>query len=212
MRYWLHSAHLLVENKKMSKSAGNFYTLRDLLEMGHDPLAIRWVLLSTHYRQPSNFTFDALAAAGRSLQRIRDFRIRLSEVRQPDGIDLQNACDACENLFRQALDDDLNISAALASVFEFIRQVNVQLDQFTVGQAGAERALALLDRLNAVTGVFAPPIAEEAPQEVLERVAARTQARRNKDFALADAIRDELAESGWLIEDTPDGPRVKRAD
>jgi len=212
VRYWLHSAHLLVENKKMSKSAGNFHTLRDLLDMGHDPLAIRWVLLSTHYRQPSNFTFEALAAAGRSLQRIRDFRIRLSELRQPDGIDLQNACEACETLFREALDDDLNISAALASVFEFIRQVNVQLDQFTVGRGGAERALALLDRLNAVTGVFAPPIAEEAPQDVLDRVAARTQARRDKDFALADAIRDELAESGWLIEDTPDGPRVKRAD
>lgn len=209
VRYWVHNAHLLIEGRKMSKSAGNFYTLRDLLDQGHDPLAIRYVLLETHYRQPNNFTFDALEARKHSLERIRDFRIRLSEVESPAGSDLGELIETCETTFGEALDDDLNISAALARVFDFIRDVNSQLDEFAVSKEGAQNAQALLDRLHRVTGVFPPLPTNGVPEEIQALVKERQQARRAKDFARADAIRDELAGSGWVVEDTPDGPRVK---
>lgn len=209
VNYWLHCAHLVVEGKKMSKSLGNFYTLRDLLEKGIEPLAIRWVLLATHYRQPSNFAFDALAAASQSLRRIADFRLRMQEIRG-EGSDLQKECAACEADFVRDMDDDLNISGALGTVFTFIREVNRQADQDEVGTEGAQNALALLDKLNAVTGLFAGVREEAVPEEILELVGARQKARRAKDFAASDAIRDQLAAAGWVVEDTPDGPRVKK--
>lgn len=210
VKYWLHNAHLVVDGKKMSKSLGNFYTLRDLIAKNIDPLAIRYILIGTHYRQPSNFTFEALDAAAQALRRIRDFRIRLAEV-HGSGADLAGVCAACETAFAEAMDDDLNISGALAAVFDFIRDVNKLLDESTVGEDGARNALALMDRLNAVTGVLAPATEESVPQDVLDRVLERQQARRNKDFARSDALRDQLLAEGWVIEDTASGPRVKRA-
>jgi cysteinyl-tRNA synthetase len=209
VHYWLHAAHLRVEGRKMAKSYGNTYTLRDLMEKGHDPQAIRWALLSNHYRQPSNFTFDSLEAANQSLQRIRDFRLRLAEV-AGDGVGLEAETAACEEAFGAALDDDLNISAALAAVFDFVRDTNKLIDEGSLGAEGADRAQALLDRLHAVAGLFPKAETESAPQEILDLVAERQTARREKDFARADAIRDELAAAGWVIEDTPDGARVKR--
>ncbi len=209
VNYWLHCAHLMVDGRKMSKSLGNFHTLRDLLEKGLDPRAIRYTLLATHYRQPANFTFEAVEAATQALRRIRDFRIRLAET-TGEGDALQEECAACEKAFVRDMDDDLNISGALGAVFNFIRDVNKKLDAGSAGREGADNALALLDRLDAVTGVFAEADEEAAPQEILDQVAARQEARRNKDFAAADAIRDALLEAGWVIEDTPDGARVKR--
>jgi cysteinyl-tRNA synthetase len=209
VRYWLHSAHLFVENKKMAKSTGNFFTLRDLIDKGHDPIAIRWVLIATHYRQPNNFTFDALDAAAQSLRRIRDFRLRLADV-TGDGDDFADAMATCEKAFGDALDDDLNISGALAAVFDFIRDTNKLIDENAVSAAGAAAAVDLLDRLDAVTGLFGAPEEAEAPQEIQDLVLQRQQARRDKDFAQADAIRDKLTQLGWTLEDTPDGPRVKR--
>jgi cysteinyl-tRNA synthetase len=210
VKYWLHSAHLYVDNKKMSKSLGNFYTLRDLLEKGHDPQAVRWVLIATHYRQPNNFTFDALDAAKESLRRVRDFRDRLAAV-TGDGDGLSEETVACEEAFGTALDDDLNISGALGAVFEFIRAANKRMDADGVGRDGAARALALLDRLDAVTGLFKPWADAEAPAEVMQLVMERGEARRSRDFARADAIRKQLTDMGWAVEDTPDGPRVTKA-
>ncbi len=211
VKYWLHSAHLFVDGRKMSKSFGNFYTLRDLLEKGHDPKAIRWTLIATHYRQPSNFTFDALEAANESLRRIRDFRGRLGEIRT--GADGLGELDVtCEKAFGDALDDDLNISGAIGAVFDFVRETNKLIDANTLGKEGAARALALLDRLNAVTGLFDAAAKEAVPEAVTALVLERQQARRNKDFKRSDAIRDQLLADGWVIEDTSDGPRVKRAN
>ncbi|HEO69643.1 MAG TPA: cysteine--tRNA ligase, partial [Candidatus Hydrogenedentes bacterium] len=119
VKYWMHCAHLVVENKKMSKSLGNFYTLRDLLERGHDPLAIRYVLIATHYRQPNNFSFDALEAAKQALRRIQDFRLRLKDLRG-DGKTIEDLVERCRSQFGEALDDDLNTSGGLAAVFDFI--------------------------------------------------------------------------------------------
>jgi len=208
--YWIHCAHLMVEGRKMAKSFGNFYTLRDLLEKGHNPLAIRWVLVATHYRQPNNFSFDALEAANQALNRIRDFRLRLKDV-AGSGSDLAKEVSACETAFGQALDDDLNISAGLAAVFDFLREANALMDKNEVGAEGARNAEALLERLDAVAGLF-PPLEEDAvPQEILDLVQERQQARRDKDFARADTIRDTLAAQGWSVKDTPDGPRISRA-
>ena len=211
VNYWLHCAHLVVNGQKMSKSLGNFFTLRDLLDKGIDPMAVRWVLLATHYRQPNNFSFDAADAAKESLRRVRDFRQRLRET-AGDGDTLEAEVAEAERAFAAAMDDDLNISGGLAAVFEFIRTVNAKLDHDAVGAAGGERAQALLDRLDSVTGLFADAEAAPVPQEVLDRVQARQDARRAKDFARADAIRDALLAEGWVIEDTPNGARVKRAD
>jgi cysteinyl-tRNA synthetase len=208
VRFWVHNAYLIVENKKMSKSLGNFFTLRDLIDKGYDPKAIRWVLLATHYHQPNNFTFDALDAAAQSLRRVRDFIGRLAGV-TGEGSDLSEAASACEEAFGAALDDDLNISAALATVFDFIRDTNKLIDQNVVGAEGAANAVALLERLDGVVGLFGVE-EDEVPQAIMDLAVERGQARRAKDFARADAIRDELSAQGWVIEDTPDGPRVKR--
>lgn len=210
VKYWLHSAHLFVDGRKMSKSFGNFYTLRDLLAKGHDPKAIRWTLIATHYRQPSNFTFDALEAATESLRRVRDFRRRLEEVRMA-GDGLGELDTTCEKHFGEALDDDLNISGAIGAVFDFVRETNKLVDSDVIGKNGAQRALALLDRLDAVTGLFGAEAQEETPAEIEALVAERQQARRTKDFKRADEIRDQLLAAGWVLEDTPDGPRVKKA-
>ncbi|MFP6598024.1 MAG: cysteine--tRNA ligase [Candidatus Hydrogenedentota bacterium] len=209
VKYWIHAAHLNVDGQKISKSLGNTITLRTLLEDGHDPIAVRWALRSTHYRQPTNFSVDTLAAAKQSVQRIRDFRMRLANVKRKSGLDLVSESEACETGFGEALDDDLNISGALATVFDFIRLVNKHLDEDEVCASGAETALGMLDRLDGVTGIMGDAPSEEAPQEILDLVQERQDARRAKDFAGADAIRDELADKGWILEDTPDGPRVK---
>ena len=211
VRYWLHAAHLNIDGQKISKSIGNVITLRDLLDQGHDPAAIRWALRATHYRQPTNFSADTLEAAKQSVERIRDFRRRLREVSQADGVLLEEECKGCEEAFGQALDDDLNISGALAAVFEFVRSTNKRLDADEIGADAADRALDLLDRLNIVVGLLGDAVDDEAPAEILERVRVRQEARRSKDFALSDAIRDELATEGWIVEDTQAGPRVKRA-
>ncbi|MGC8738582.1 MAG: cysteine--tRNA ligase [Candidatus Hydrogenedens sp.] len=209
VKYWLHCAHLVVDGKKMSKSLGNFYTLRDLLERGLEPLAIRWVLLATHYRQPNNFTFETVESASSSIRRIRDFRLRLKEIKG-SGDELMEECSQCEKLFIDALDDDLNISSALGVLFDFIRDVNKKIDNGEVGEKGAHNAINLLNKLNQITGLFNPDMEDEIPAEVLEKVMQRQQARREKNFTLADTIRNQLLEQGWVIEDTPQGPRVKR--
>jgi len=210
VRYWLHAAHLNIDGRKISKSLGNIITLRRLLEDGYDPMAIRWALRATHYRQPSNFSKESIRSAKESLRRIRDFRRRLDDVTGP-GADLVEETAACERAFGEALDDDLNISAALAAVFEFVRDTNKRLDQDAVSASGAANALALLDRLDEVVGLFGPAGEEAVPESVLARIEERQRARRDKDFDRADALRDELAAEGWIIEDTPTGPRAKRA-
>lgn len=209
VKYWLHCAHLVVDGKKMSKSLGNFYTLRDLLDRELEPLAIRWVLLATHYRQPNNFTFETVESASSSIRRIRDFRLRLKEIKG-NGDELVEECLQCEKSFVDSLDDDLNISSALGIVFDFIRDVNKKIDSGEVGEKGAQNAINLLNKLNQITGLFNPDREDDVSAEVLEKVMQRQQARRDKNFALADTIRNQLLEQGWIIEDTPQGPRVKR--
>jgi len=199
VRYWLHNAHLLVEGKKMSKSTGNFYTLRDLLAKGWTGREVRYVLLSAHYREQLNFTFDGLQAARSALQRIDEFLLKLQEPATPTVASANSA--AVTAAFEAALDDDLNISQTFAVLFEFIRESN---------KSGIPHdALALWQRLDAVLG-FGMPVKVTVPAEVEALVAERQAARQAKNFRRSDEIRDQLAKAGWVIEDTAAGPRAKR--
>lgn len=210
VKYWLHAAHLNIDGRKISKSVGNVVSLRELVKDGHDPAAIQWALRATHYRQPTNFSVETLRAAQQAVERIREFRTRLGIVRQTDGNNIEESCGACEDGFGAALDDDLNISGALGAVFDFVRDTNKLIDAEELSKAGAGNALALLDRLDTVTGMFGDGETSSVPAEIEQLLDERQKARRGKDFARSDAIRDELDELGWTLKDTPEGPRLTK--
>jgi cysteinyl-tRNA synthetase len=206
VKYWLHGAHLLVEGKKMSKSLGNFFTLRDLLAKGFAGREIRYLLLTAHYRETFNFTLEGLQAARAALARIDECLTRLRELggaAKADG-DLSLLGE-----FSNALDDDLNISGAWGAIFEWVRQMNRRLAENSLDAAAAATALVTWDKLDSVLGVGAPRELE-VPAEIAALVEARLAARKARDFKRADAIRDELKAKGWAIEDTPKGARAKR--
>jgi cysteinyl-tRNA synthetase len=202
VRYWLHNAHLLVEGKKMSKSLGNFFTLRDLLAKGWTGRELRYALIAAHYREQLNFTFDGLQAARSALQRMDEFLLKLQETA---GEILQRQPTELIAAFESALDDDLNISAALGSLFEFIRDANKR----TIGPGEAAGILTAWRRFDEVLG-FGIPAKSEVPVEVHQLVEERQAARKEKNFKRSDEIRDQLAKLGWTIEDTPQGPRPKK--
>ena len=211
VRYWLHNAHLLVEGKKMSKRLNNVYTLRDLAAKGWTGREIRYVLLSAHYREQLNFTFDGLQAARSALQRIDEFLLKLEALRGTQIADLMSAdeytrTENLESQFRAAMEDDLNISGALGAMFEFIREANKR----TISVTEAISILSKWRRLDGVLG-FGMPVKSEVPAEVQELVEERQTARKAKNFKRSDEIRDQLAKIGWTIEDTAKGPRAKRA-
>lgn len=207
VKYWLHGAHLLVDGKKMSKSLGNFYTLRDLLAKGFSGREIRYLLLTAHYRETFNFTLEGLQGARAALQRIDECLGKLREVANGQ---TALAEPAVLEAFSAALDDDLNISGAWAAVFEWIRGWNRRLADRQVTEAGAAGALAAWERLDSVLGVGAAPAQAEVPPEIARLLEERQTARKNRDFARADALRQELKQQGWVIEDTPSGARLKR--
>lgn len=213
VNYWLHCAHLMVDGDKMSKSLGNFYTLRDLTDKGISGDEIRWVLLGTHYRKKLNFTLDACAQAKLTLNRFKELFVKLHAIdrageQRPE---LTEILDGHKKHFGDALADDLNISDALAAVFNLLRDLNRELDSGALNRADADAALAVFENFNTVLDVFdLEPAEEEVPADIMVLAEKRQEARKNKDFAAADALRDELKEQGWFIEDNPGGWRVKR--
>jgi len=208
VKYWMHTRFLLVDGQKMSKSLGNFFTLRDLLEKGCDPMAVRYVLMSTHYRQPLNFTLDGVDAAREAIRRLKDFRLRLREAAAAqDNPALPAVLERGRRGFEDALADDLNTSAALASLFDLVREVN----KFELSAADAAAALDLLARFDTVMGVLGEDSAEDTlDAEIQALIEKRNEARRNRDFATADAIRVQLKTRGIILEDSPTGTRWKR--
>jgi len=208
VRYWLHAEHLVVEGEKMAKSKGNFFTLRNLLEKGLDPVAIRYLLISVPYRQKLNFTMDGLHAAEQAVDRIGNTLRRLANTppAQNGDLDLQ-AVEEFSRDYRDALADDLNTARALGALHTMLRRVNTALDG---GGVSAEVRAALADAWNELDGVLDIfPDSREAPDsaddEIERLVAERSEARAAKDFARADEIRDRLAEMGIVVEDTPHG-------
>lgn len=213
-RYWLHAEHLMVEGQKMSKSLGNFYTLRDLLGKGYAPESIRYLLTATPYRKQLNFTFDGLKAAASSIERLRNFQYRLDTEKFGEGLNepLEARVETASKKFDEALDDDLNTAEAAAAVFEYIREANTAMDsgQFLEGnRAGAARLLASFD---AIFDVLRPTATEGglSDSEIEAAIAERQQARKAKQFAKADQIRNELLAKGVILEDTREGVRWKR--
>jgi cysteinyl-tRNA synthetase len=207
VKYWMHGAHLLVEGKKMSKSLGNFFTLRDLLAKGFTGREIRYLLLTAHYREQFNFTLDGLAGARAALARLDACVGKLRE-RASNSAATPDA--ALLDRFTAALDGDLNVSAAWGEVFEWVRDTNRQLAENTLTPAAATAALAAWERIDSVFGI-GTRAEETAPAEITALLDERQAARKAKDFKRADAVRDQLKAAGWLIEDTPQGPKLKRA-
>ena len=212
---WLHAEHLVVDGEKMSKSKGNFYTLDDVLARRDDPAAVRYLFLSVPYRTKLNFTWDALAGAAAALERIRSAATRLDEVAasgtsKPGGFPGAARGAEFRAEFDAGLDDDLNTSAALAAVFNFLRTVNAAITEGSLDAEGARAARAALAGADRVLGVL-PSGPDSLSAEVEEKIAARNAARGRRDFAESDRIRDELAKSGIVLEDTPGGTRWKRS-
>jgi cysteinyl-tRNA synthetase len=206
VKYWLHGAHLLVEGKKMSKSLGNFFTLRDLLAKGFTGREVRYLLLTAHYRETFNFTLEGLQGARAALTRIDECLTKLRELAG----NVKGAGDSpLLGEFSNALDDDLNISGAWGAIFEWVRDTNRKLAENAMDPTAAAAALATWDKLDSVLGIGAPKEVE-VPAEITALVEARQAARKAKDFKRADALRDELKAKGWIIEDTPKGARAKR--
>jgi cysteinyl-tRNA synthetase len=213
-RFWMHAEFLLVEGQKMSKSLGNFFTLRDILERGYAPETVRYLLTSVPYRKSLNFTFEGLKSAATAIDRLRNYQLRLETARFPEGVNetIAQRTEEANRQFTEALDDDLNTAEALAAVFEYIRETNSAMDAglFAAGNmAGAKTFLQLFD---SVFDVLKPAARagslSDADIEALAK--ERNQAKKARNFARSDEIRNQLSAEGILLEDTKDGVRWKR--
>src|SRR5665647_249526 len=209
VNYWMHNEHLQVEGKKMSKSLGNFYTLRDLLAKNYDPIAIRYLLMSTHYRQQFNFTFEGLEAAKGAVDRLRNFVRRLHDAdNKESGGKVATFTAKAEACFGGSMDDDLNIGIAIASLFDFVREINNLLDANMVSKDEAAEVGGLMMKFDAVLGVIGKVEVEEAlPTDIDTLVQKREDARKTKNWKEADAIRTQLKAMGIVLEDTAQGVR-----
>ena len=213
VRFWLHGAHLLVEGKKMSKSLGNFFTLRDLLAKGFTGREVRYLLLTAHYRETFNFTLDGLHGAKTALARIDECVGKLRELgrdaKPRSQADQQASPTGLVQQFSSALADDLNISAAWGEVFKWVTETNKRIANNSLNQSDAAAALTAWEKVDSVLGVGTKAEAE-VPAEILALAEARTAAKKSKDFKRSDAIREELKAKGWVIEDTPKGIKLKK--
>ena len=215
VNYWLHCEHLTVDNKKMSKSLGNFYTLRDLLNKGYTGAEVRWALIGTHYRSKLNFSFALLDQARSTLRKFADFFRRLREL-EKGSLGKESAGELAKKAeadFAAGMSSDLGIAEALAAVYTLERSVNSALAKNEFQSEAGEIILEQFRRFNRILGSLEVDAAakEEIPPEIMALAEARSAARKARDFAKADEIRNRLKEAGWLVEDTPAGIKVKKA-
>jgi cysteinyl-tRNA synthetase len=206
VKHWMHGAHLLVEGKKMSKSLGNFFVLKDLTGKGFTGREIRYLLMTAHYRETFNFTLEGLQGAKIALARIDECIGKLRETAK--GAKAEPDVELLKG-FAHCMDEDLNISGAWGVIFEWVRAMNRQMAEGKLTAEMAASALAAWDKVDGVLGIGVAP-ETEAPEEFVKLLAERQAARAAKDFKRSDAIRDELKSKGWVIEDTPKGPKLKK--
>ncbi len=210
VRYWMHCAHLIVDGRKMSKSLGNFHTLRDVMSRGYTGREIRYVLMAGHYRQSLNFSFESLDGARSALQRLDEFQDRLGQVAAGlHGGGLPDWAELAREKFDAGLADDLNMSESLGALFDMVHAGNRAIDSKVLSAGHADAVQALLARFDTVLGFLAKP-ADTVPAEALILLGLRQQARQTKNWAEADRVRNELAILGWIIQDTPQGPKLKK--
>ena len=216
VRFWIHGEHLLVDGEKMSKSKGNFYTLRDLLNKGYDALTIRYLLVSVRYRKQLNFTLEGLKEAQAALDRIKEFLFRLRTAKlEPGSNAILAGCLAnAREQFEAALDDDLNTSGALGAIFVFISEANVALEHGRLGEADRmeiQEWFKVIDaRLGIVPAMEHLVLDDKQAEQIEMLVRQRNEARRNRNFALSDQIRQQLFDRGVVIEDTREGTRWRQ--
>lgn len=212
VRYWAHAEFLMVEGEKMSKSKGNFFTFRDLVEKGFSPRAIRYLLLSAPHHKQLNFTMEGLRGAESTVARLNDFRLRLSEAKCNSGSNpaLPVLSKKALQRFEAALDDDLNTAEALAALHDFVREVNIALADNTIKADDKAEMLNVVARFDSVFHIFGEAKQEMLDADIQALVDERQAARAAKNFARSDEIRNLLAEKGIVLEDTKDGVRWKR--
>ncbi|HEV2489229.1 MAG TPA: cysteine--tRNA ligase [Candidatus Acidoferrales bacterium] len=226
VRTWLHAEHLIIDGEKMSKSLGNFFTLRDLLQKGHKPSTIRFLLASVPYRRQLNFTSDSVQQAASSVGRLRNFVARVKEGKFPPGIspEMHKRAEKAEADFEAGLADDLNTAVALAAIFDLVRDVNTAMDRGEFRQHDVAPALAAMRKFDSIFAVledddetklralgFAPSRQDLSPAEIEALIAERQAARKQRNFQRADEIRKQLEDHGILLEDTRDsGVRWKK--
>jgi len=215
VRHWIHVEHLLVNGSKMSKSLGNFYTLRDLLDKGYSPRAIRYLLISAHYRKQLNFTLEGIKQGEQALTRIDNLLVRLNDI-PPAAVssaDIGQVIDSFIHSFTEALDDDLNISKGLGALFDFIHEINSLINDDKLSRTCADSALTALKKIDTVLGViFFTGTGSETvdPEHIENLIQERAESKKSKNFKRADEIRDILLAEGIILEDTKDGTRWKQ--
>ncbi|MBU1135496.1 MAG: cysteine--tRNA ligase [Nanoarchaeota archaeon] len=216
VKYWLHTRHLMINGKKMSKSLGNFYTLRDLVDKGYTPRAIRYLLLSAHYRTKLNLTEESLKAAEASVRRMQDFVNELKHVRQgKSSKKVDKLVNGVRKKFEEHMDDDLNTSLALGDIFYFMREVNKLLSKEHMSKANANSALKVIFHFDKVLGLDLEPKIwysyRDAKGEIKQLIDARERFRKTKEWDKADSVREKLKKKGITVQDTEKGPRWIRS-
>jgi cysteinyl-tRNA synthetase len=211
VNYWLHARHLLVDGEKMSKSKGNLYKLEDIKEKGFTPMDLRLLFLTSHYRSRLDFSWETLVQAHKNLQRINDFVLTLEATSTLADGEQSFDVEKYHDRFETAMDDDLNTPLAMSVLYELITETNKRAAENSLSATDAKRILSLWKKMNSVFGLILSGQAE-IPQEIKELVHQREEARKGKDFAKSDELRNLIAKHGYVVEDTKEGPVVKLAD
>ncbi len=208
-KYWMHNGYINVNNEKMSKSKGNFFTVRDIAQK-YDLKVVRLFMLSAHYRNPINFSEELIMQAASAMTRIKNCRDNLKHIavsETTDIVDVNKDICALENRFKQAMDDDLNTAEAIGVIFEYIRDLNLAFEE-RKGAKSAKEALEALDKVLSVLGLV--PKDQEVPEEIMTLVKQRLEARKARNFAEADTLRDKITALGYDLKDTPEGVKISK--
>ena len=216
VNYWMHNGFLNIDNTKMSKSLGNFFTVRDILKE-YEPESVRMLMLSAHYRSPLNFSREMMAQAKASLTRLYTARDRMTDLEkaakpaahQNDLNEIRSKLREIKERFDAGMDNDFNTAEAMGALFELVYLANTELNENSAKES-VEEALALLNKMTGIFGLLTKQ-EEEVPQEVQDLAQERIQARKNKNWGRSDELRAKLSEMGWLVEDSPQGQKLRRA-